>query len=133
MSHYFPGSTIYAPSSYIQTDMPEPTGKTQVRHHETWCLMRAYTLFPYYSEIFIFSIPFQGYFYPDCSKLCENGTVEWPDSSGFCRCDPCYSGDRCQLECSGNGECSDGVCNCTSLAGNYTSYSIRLPTIWHSD
>ena len=60
---------------------------------------------------------FQGYFYPDCSKLCENGTVEWPNTSGFCKCDPCYSGDRCQLECSGNGVCNGTHCNCTSFKG----------------
>ena len=63
-------------------------------------------------------LSFQGWFYPDCSKECKNGNVTWPNEKGLCTCDSCYTGLNCELECSGNGECEDGICVCANEKGN---------------
>ena len=60
----------------------------------------------------------EGYFATDCSKQCVHGTVLKPNpadpSSWECVCNSCYTGETCELECSGRdgARCNDGVCDC---------------------
>ena len=62
-------------------------------------------------KLYVFVLT-QGWFGLDCDKKCENGTVIMNNLGGECECDPCYNGDRCQLECSDNGKCDNGTCDC---------------------
>ena len=55
----------------------------------------------------------KGWMGPECNDPCTHGT-QVPPNSGFCQCDPCYTGAGCNSKCSGKGECNEetGKCIC---------------------
>ena len=51
-----------------------------------------------------------GWMGPACNDPCEHGHP----LDDICDCDACYTGNGCQLECSGRGSCVKGECVCHS-------------------
>ena len=49
-----------------------------------------------------------------CQYECMNGVVEADEDTGAtsCTCEPCYTGVRCDVECSNHGNCSDDALSC---------------------
>lgn len=53
----------------------------------------------------------------NCSQQCAHGRIQ----NGACVCDPCYNGQACDLECSRNGICTVGQCQCfKGVKGEFT-------------
>ncbi|XP_072025321.1 uncharacterized protein [Amphiura filiformis] len=52
-----------------------------------------------------------GWMGADCNEPCTFG-IQVPMDSGNCECFTCYTGKGCNSECSGNGLCMDGTCEC---------------------
>lgn len=58
------------------------------------------------------------YFGRGCERRCFNGSVIKTTDNSLasrneeCRCDSCYSGVDCALECNGRGHCNNGTCRC---------------------
>ena len=46
-----------------------------------------------------------------CELPCIHGKEE-PLNSGKCKCDSCFTGQACDLECSGHGTCANNSCVC---------------------
>lgn len=61
----------------------------------------------------------------DCSKACVHGSVE---DNTRCLCNPCYAGADCDLECSGEGVCNNGTCECNNYPGINTTMLICHPS-----
>ncbi|KAK3724602.1 hypothetical protein QZH41_005193 [Actinostola sp. cb2023] len=65
-----------------------------------------------------------GSFNPPRCANCTNGTMgmgcqlpcihgkEDPPHSSVCKCDPCFKGLACDIECSGKGTCNNSTCTC---------------------
>ncbi|PIK61111.1 hypothetical protein BSL78_01936 [Apostichopus japonicus] len=56
---------------------------------------------------------YEGWIGPACNVECIQGTQD-PDYPSLCVCEPCYSGDKCDIQCSGQGSCIDSACVCES-------------------
>ncbi|XP_019646039.1 PREDICTED: uncharacterized protein LOC109486623 [Branchiostoma belcheri] len=60
----------------------------------------------------------EGWMGPACDDPCVHGKQE-PMDSGICKCYTCYTGYNCDSECSGNGQCVNGRCECDNwMVGN---------------
>ena len=67
-----------------------------------------------------------------CQLPCING-VESPPFSQICVCDPCYSGAGCDVECSYNGNCTNGTCVCDDGYKGSLCDTIDCPgNAWHN-
>lgn len=87
---------------------------------------------PYYIHLYaIYSIPgycnatfnpprctncSKGWMGQACEELCVFGN-QVPIDSGICKCNPCYTGKGCNVECTGHGKCENDKCNCNILKG----------------
>ena len=62
------------------------------------------------------------YFGDDCSRLCESGVLEkrLAENVVECVCEPCYSGNRCQMKCNEHGKCLKETCICDNVIGSRT-------------
>ena len=76
-------------------------------------------------------IHFKGWYTEDCSKPCVNGYVNAENS--FCHCDDCYTGAGCELECSGNGLCVNGTCDCFTVEPGMVFNTNLLSQIGHKN
>ena len=52
-----------------------------------------------------------GWMGPECNDPCTHG-IQVPKDSGFCECEPCWTGAGCNSECSGNGVCDETGQHC---------------------
>ena len=61
---------------------------------------------------------YSGYFGSSCAHYCYNGNITTDaDGEETCTCDPCYNTDdiECNTECSGQGSCFNGTCDCGTV------------------
>ena len=63
---------------------------------------------------------------PACEFPCFHGQ-EYPPNSVICKCDPCYSGLACDIECNKRGFCNNSGCQCDGGWKGSTCETLNCP------